>query len=108
MKPVAFLGDSLDRLRAFPDNVRRKAGHQLERLQYGGTPDDWKPMQTIGAGVQEVRVRGRSGAFRVIYVARFAEAIYVLHAFQKKANKTPALDLELARTRYAQLVEDRR
>jgi phage-related protein len=107
MKPVTFLGDSLDRLRAFPDDARRKAGHQLERLQYGGIPDDWKPMTTIGAGVQEIRVRGQSGAFRVIYVARLAEAIYVLHAFQKKANKTPALALELARTRYVQLTESR-
>lgn len=107
MKPVTFLGDSLDRLRAFPDDVRRKAGHQLERLQHGGIPDDWKPMPTIGSGVQEIRVRGRSGTFRVIYVARFAEAIYVLHAFQKKTDKTPALALELARARYAQLTEGR-
>jgi phage-related protein len=107
MKPVTFLGDSLDRLRAFPDDVRRKAGHQLERLQYGGIPDDWKPMRAVGAGVQELRVRGQSGAFRMIYVARFTEAIYVLHAFQKKANKTSTLDLDLARARYAQLTKDR-
>lgn len=107
MKPVTFVGDSLDQLRAFPDDARRKAGHQLERLQYGGMPDDWKPMTTIGAGVQEIRIRGQGGAFRVVYVARFAEAIYVLHAFQKKANKTSTLALELVRTRYAQLTESR-
>ncbi|MGQ0583418.1 MAG: type II toxin-antitoxin system RelE/ParE family toxin [Reyranella sp.] len=108
MKPVVFRGDSLERLRRFPASVRQDAGYQLERLQRGTTPDDFKPMSTIGAGVQEIRVRDAAGAFRVIYVARFEEAVYVLHAFQKKTAKTAPLDIELARQRYRRLLEDRK
>ena len=91
MKPVVFRGDSLERLRRFPVSVRQDAGYQLERIQRGVAPDDFKSMSTIGAGVQELRVRDAAGAFRVIYIARFEEAIYVLHAFQKKTAKTPLL-----------------
>lgn len=71
-------------------------------------PDDFKSMSSIGPGVQEIRVRDAGGAFRVIYVARFEEAIYVLHAFQKKTQKTASLDIELARQRYRALLEDRK
>ena len=71
-------------------------------------PDDFRPMSSIGSGVQEIRVRDTGGAFRVIYVARFEEAIYVLHAFQKKTQKTSPLDIELARQRYRALLEDRK
>lgn len=99
MKPVVFLADSLDRLRAFPERPRRDAGFQLDRVQRGLDPDDWKPMATIGPGVREIRVRDASGAYRVVYVATFAEAVYVLHAFQKKTQRTSARDLALARTR---------
>jgi phage-related protein len=69
-------------------------------VQVGRNPDDWKPMSTVGPGVCEIRVRDESGAFRVIYVAKFKDAVYVLHAFQKKARKTSRADLELARARY--------
>ena len=100
MKPVVFLGDSLDGLRAFPERARREAGFQLDRVQRGLDPDDWKPMQTIGPGVREIRVRDAAGAFRVIYVAKFEHVVYVLHAFQKKARKTSRADIELARRRY--------
>ncbi|HZP75283.1 MAG TPA: type II toxin-antitoxin system RelE/ParE family toxin [Pseudolabrys sp.] len=99
MKPVVFLGDSLERLREFPERPRRDAGFQLDRVQRGLDPDDWKPMSTIGASVSEIRVRDASGAYRVIYVATLAEAVYVLHAFQKKTQKTSARDLTLATTR---------
>lgn len=84
MKPVAFLGSALDDLRAFPQNARRMAGYQIERVQRGLDPDDWKPMTSVGPGVREIRVRDTSGAFRVLYVAQRAEAVYVLHAFQKE------------------------
>jgi len=84
MRPVEFLGDSLDRLRLFPDSARRDAGYQIDRVQRGLAPDDWKPMKGIGSGVREIRIRGVAGAFRVIYIAAFAEAVYVLHAFQKE------------------------
>ena len=103
MKPVDFLGDSLRRIRAFPEGARRQAGYQLERVQRGLDPDDWKPMKTIGEGVREIRVRDASGAFRVVYVATFADAVYVLHAFAKKARRTPKRDLELAASRLNEL-----
>jgi phage-related protein/predicted XRE-type DNA-binding protein len=96
MRPVVFLGDSLGRLRALPQRARRDTGFQLDRVQRGLEPDDWKPMTTIGPGVKEIRVRNASGAFRVTYVASFAEAVYVLHAFQKKTRRTTERDLEIA------------
>ena len=108
MKPVVFRGNSLERLRRFPASARQDAGYQLEQVQRGNMPDDFKPMSSIGPGVQEIRVRDAAGAFRVIYVARFNEAIYVLHAFQKKTQKTAPLDIELARQRYRALLEDRK
>lgn len=104
MKPVTFLGDSLDAIRAFPQGVRREAGFQLDKVQRGLTPDDWKPVKTVGLGVREIRLREEVGAFRVIYVATLPEAVYVLHAFQKKTEKTGRADLELARKRYRGLV----
>jgi phage-related protein len=103
MKPIVFLGDSIDRLRAFPDGVRRDAGFQLDRVQRGLDPDDWKPMTTIGPSVREIRVRDASGAYRVVYVATFAEAVYVLHAFQKKTQRTSPRDLALAELRLKEL-----
>ena len=107
LKPVNWLGDSLESVRGFPDDARREAGYQLERVQAGNAPADWKPMPSVGLGVKEIRVR-EGGAYRVIYIARFAEAIYVLHAFQKKASKTPKPDIELARRRFRQLMQKRR
>jgi phage-related protein len=103
MKPVVFLGDSVVQLRAFPDGPRRNAGFQLDRVQRGLDPDNWKPMQSIGPGVREIRVRDAAGAFRVIYIAAFAEAVYVLHAFQKKTPRTSARDVALATSRYREL-----
>ena len=76
MKPVEFRGDSLSALRTFPQSVRRETGFQLDLIQRGFEPEDWKPMTTVGQGVREIRIRDRQGAFRVIYVARFADAIY--------------------------------
>jgi len=108
MKPVEWLGDSLARLREFPREAMREAGYQLERVQDGREPKDWKPMTSIGPGVQELRVR-MEGAFRVIYVAKFAEAVYVLHAFQKKAKsgiKTPMKEMAMVRERLRRAAED--
>ena len=103
MKPVAFQGSSLDDLRAFPAEARREAGHQLDRVQRGLDPDDWKPMPSIGVGVREIRVRDEAGAFRVIYTANRPEAVYVLHAFQKKTPQTAKRDLDLAKARLWEL-----
>ena len=106
MKPLVWLGDSLARLRRFPRDAMREAGYQLERVQAGKEPTDWKSMPSIGAGVNELRVRA-GGAFRVVYVAKFGEAVYVLHAFQKKSQRTARLDIELARSRFKSLVNER-
>ena len=103
MKLIAFQGTSLDDLRAFPPEARREAGHQLDQVQRGLEPDDWKPMPSVGPGVREVRVRDEAGAFRVIYTATRPEAVYVLHAFQKKTQATAKRDLDLARARLREL-----
>src|SRR5215217_2266074 len=103
MKPVIFIGSSLADLRAFPDRARHDAGFQLERVQRGLDPDDWKPMPTIGRGVREIRVRDAAGAFRVVYLATFADAVHVLHAFAKKTQRTSQLDLSLAQVRFKEL-----
>jgi phage-related protein len=103
VKPVILLGDLVERLRAFPVRARRDAGFQLDRVQRGLDPDDWRPMNTIGTGVREIRVRDMSGVFRVIYVAAHADAIYVLHAFQKKTPRTSPPDIALAQSRLRQL-----
>ena len=106
-KPIQFLGSSLDDLRAFPLEAKCEAGYQLDRVQQGLDPDDWKPMKAMGAGVKEIRIRDASGAFRVIYVAKFAEAVYVLHCFQKKTQATSKTDVDLAAKRYRALVQER-
>ncbi len=105
-KPIVFQGSSLDDLRAFPDQAKKEAGYQLDRVQHGEKAEDWKPMSTIGAGVEEIRVRDAVGIFRVIYVAKFADAIYVLHCFQKKTQKTSKADLDLAEKRYRDLLKE--
>ena len=97
-KPLYWVGSARDDLRALPDEVRRELGFDLRRVQLGAMPRDWKTMTSVGPGVVEIRVRV-GGAFRLMYVAKFAEAIYVLHVFQKKTQQTAAMDMEVARTR---------
>jgi phage-related protein len=105
-KPVEFLDSALDDLRAFPISARREAGHQIDQVQHGQEPDDWKPMPTIGPGVREIKIRDIAGAFRVVYIAKFADAVYVLHCFQKKTQKTSKMDLDLAEKRYRELLKE--
>ena len=107
MKPVTFLGDSLKRLREFPEEARQDTGYQLDRVQRGKQPDDFKPMPSIGKGVEEIRVRDETGAFRVVYTARLADAVYVLHAFQKKTQTTAKRDIDLAAERFKELMKGR-
>ena len=107
IKPAEFLVDSLEALRDFPDSARRDAGFQLNKVQCGEEPDDWKPISTIGAGVKEIRIRDDSGAFRVIYLAKLADAVYVLHCFQKKTQETSQKDILLARKRYKNLMKEK-
>ena len=99
IKPLKFVGSSLDDLRNFPDEVRRAAGFELYAIQSGFDPGDWKPMPIIGPGVKEIRIHVL-GEWRVIYVARFRDAVYVLHSFQKKSQKTSRQDIEFVRQRY--------
>jgi Phage-related protein len=98
------MGDSLERLKDFPDAARANAGFQIRRVQDGDLPVDWRSMPDIGKGVQEIRIH-RPNEYRVLYVARFKGAIYVLHAFEKKTQKTPKRDIDLAKTRYAALLK---
>lgn len=106
MKPIRFLGDSLQRLREFADDARQDAGYQLDKVQRGEQPDDFKPMPSIGKGVEEIRVWDESGTFRIVYTARIKAAVVVLHAFQKKTQATSKQDLDIARTRWAQLTKE--
>lgn len=100
MKRILWLGSSKGDLKGFPEDARREAGYQLNKLQNGEDPDDWKPMGVIGMGVREIRIREESGAFRIMYVAGIADAIHVLHAFPKKSQKTSRGDLDIATHRY--------
>jgi phage-related protein len=104
MKPVRFLGDALKCLRAFPSEARQDAGRQLDQVQRGQPPDDFKPMPTIGQGVEEIRIWDEAGTFRVIYTARLADAVYVLHAFQKKTHATAKRDIDIAKLRFTRLI----
>jgi phage-related protein len=83
-----------------------RAGFQLDQVQHGNEPNDWKPMTSVGAGVREIRIRDAAGAFRVLYLAKLADAVYVLHCFQKKTEKTAKTDLELAKRRYRGLLQE--
>ena len=108
MKPVIWLGNSKTDLKAFPSSAMDDMGHHLCRVQCGLDPDDWKPMATVGTGVRELRIREESGAFRVIYLAKLVEAVYVLHCFQKKTEQTSEKDIRLARKRFSDLMKERR
>ncbi len=104
MKTLKFIGSSLDDLRNFPAAARQQAGFELYAVQRGLEPSDWKSMSDIGAGVREIRLHVL-GEWRVIYIARFANAVYVLHAFQKRSQKTRREDIDLARRRFRQIKE---
>jgi phage-related protein len=102
VKAIRWLGNSFDRLKNFPKEAMREAGYQLNRVQHGEDPFDFKPMSHIGLGAFEIRIY-QSNEYRVVYVAKFQEAVYVLHAFGKKTRKTSSKDLKIAKQRYAKL-----
>ena len=106
-KDLQWRGSSYKDLLSFPDESRRDAGYQLGFVQLGFEHCDWKPMSSIGQGVKEIRIHVE-GEFRVLYVAKYEEAIYVLHAFQKKAQKTPKRDIDIAKTRFRELERERK
>lgn len=107
-KPVEFLASSLKDIRDFPKGVRDECGYQLYKVQLGEQPNDYKPMPTIGPGVEEIRIKDDDGIYRVIYTARLEDAVYVLHAFQKKTEKTSQTDIDLAKRRFKKLLNDRK
>ena len=100
MRPAHFMGTAREDLAAFPETARRRAGYELFMVQVGREPADFKPLPSVGRGAYEIRVRDDAGAFRVIYVARFEDAVYVLHAFQKGTRRTSQADIDLAAARY--------
>jgi phage-related protein len=106
-KPIQWLGDSRDRLRRFPQAARREIGYQLSLIQAGRSAVDWKPIPLVGAGVIEIRVHVE-GEYRVFYVAKFEDAVYVLHVFAKKTRKASPLDVQLGKKRYRELLERRK
>lgn len=107
-KEIRWVGTAYDDLQAFPDEPRRSAGFQLSKVQAGLAPDDWKPFDDIGAGTKEIRIREANGIYRVMYVAKFDEAVYVLHCFQKKTQVTSKHDKGIAEARYRATVITRK
>jgi phage-related protein len=107
MKDVVFIDSALEDPRAFPPEARREAGYQIDLVQQGLEPSDWKPIKAVGSVVREIRIH-EAGEHRVLYVAGFEEAVYVLHAFQKKTQKTAKKDIELARKRFKALSHTRK
>jgi phage-related protein len=108
MKPVEWLGDSRKMVQAFPSFGAARAGFELRNIQLGVQPNDSKPLASVGRGVEELRVWDESGTYRLIYIARLEEAVYVLHAFQKKTQQTSQRDVALARARFEQLMRSRK
>ena len=106
-KHIIWVGNSLEAISSFSQVARSEAGHQLNLVQEGKEPTDWKPMETVGSGVREIRIHAETG-YRVLYLAKFPEAIYVLHAFEKKTQRTPKSEIDLANRRYRALLVERR
>lgn len=104
MKDIEFVGRSLEAIRDFSVDAKREAGYQLDRVQRGLDPTDWKPMTTIGQGVREIRIK-EDGQWRIIYIAKFEDAVYVLHAFRKKTQKTTKSDIDAAKRALSEVVE---
>ena len=107
-KEIRWVGSAYDDLLAFPYEPRRAAGFQLSKVQVGQDPDAWKPFEAIGSGAREIRIRESSGIYRVMYVAKFEEAVYVLHCFQKKTQATGKHDKDIAEARYRAVVNARK
>jgi phage-related protein len=107
-KQIRWIGSAYGDLLAFPKDVRKEAGFQLGKVQAGLEPADWKPFDVVGAGTREIRIKDASGAYRVMYVAKFEEAIYVLHCFQKKTKATSNQDRAIAAARYRAVLRARK
>ena len=106
MRKVAWVGTSLEEMQELPKAIRKAVGFQIHLLQEGVDPDDFKPMPSVGSGVYEIRVRNELGqnTGRCFYVVKFKEAIFILHAFEKKKQKTPKANLDKGQERYKELL----
>ena len=105
-KEIRWVGSSYQEILKFPAEPRKEAGFQLGKVQAGLDPDDWKPFNDVGVGTKEIRIRDANGIYRVLYVAKFEQAIYVLHCFQKKTEATTKQDKAIAETRYRAVVKE--
>ena len=103
IQPLNFRGDALERIKNFPEPAKKITGFELHKVQEGKEPSDWKPMKTVGSGVKELRVAVDGDAFRTIYITKLGDTVYVLHAFQKKTQRTPKKDIDLAQKRLKEL-----
>lgn len=109
-KPLCWVGASRKELASFPPKARREAGYNLGMVQSGGDPEDWKPMEIVGPGAREIRIQTFDGGVlqhRVLYVAKFRDLVYVLHAFSKKTEQTSPHNIQVARARYREMLEER-
>ncbi|WP_293360224.1 MULTISPECIES: type II toxin-antitoxin system RelE/ParE family toxin [unclassified Microcoleus] len=106
IKPIRWVGPAREEIQSLPEEARKEAGFSLWTLQQGIQPPDFKPMSIVGKGVEEIRIRTEND-YRVFYIARFEEAIYVLHAFQKKTQKTAKKNIEVGQKRYQDLLQNR-
>lgn len=104
MKDVKFVGSSLDDLRAFPKSPRQDMGRQINRVQQGFDPLDWKPVKSVGPGVREIRIRDEGNNYRCMYVTNPGKSVYVLHVFIKKSQKTLGKDIEIAKSRFREVL----
>ncbi len=107
-KQIRWVGSAYDDLLAFPKDARKEAGFQLGKVQAGLDPTDWKPFHDVGVGTREIRIREASGIYRVMYLAKFEEAIYVLHCFRKNRQATSRQDKAIATLRYRAVVSARK
>jgi len=105
MKDIIWVADTLENVRSLPQDARREVGFELFAVQSGREHSDWKPMPSIGQGVKEIRIH-TGNEYRVIYVAKFTDKVYILHAFIKKSQKTPKRDIDLAKERYRALLQE--
>lgn len=99
LKEVDWLGHE-PAMRALPTEMKKEGGKSLYRVQIGEEPDDWKPMPSIGPGANEIRLQDANGWYRIFYVAKFLDAIYILGVITKKTNQTSQLDIDNAKAKY--------
>ena len=108
LRPVVWMGDSLDNIRSFPPGVRTAVGYALQLVQAGETPMNAKPFKGVASGVSEIVKRYDTDTYRAVYAIKIGEKIYILHAFQKKSKqgiKTPQSDVDLIKQRYKDAIE---